>query len=218
MRKISFGLLLFIGLLFSYLIWNYVTDQTSDTAIVPIYQKENSKEIFFDSGKKKIDEAKSFMEKIPETANRIFGDLIGRTKDIAREKIDTILETPALPEAGAPDASAGTTSSPVFSPASPNAANSNNPSQNPSTEFQVCSVVSKGTLVDYSIDQPFPNAEETSYKIIWGDKETINGLFHSGDRRIIVSHTYQQQGTYSITFQLMNGSTTLTVSRSVCVK
>ncbi|MBI4086057.1 MAG: PKD domain-containing protein [Candidatus Liptonbacteria bacterium] len=214
MRKIGFGLLLFIGLLFSYLIWNYVTGQTSNTKIVPPYQKENSKEIFFDSGKKKIDEAKSFIEQIPEAAGRVLGDLIDRTKDIAGEKISAILGTPTLPKAGAPAVNVGPTSS----PASPNAANGNNPVQNSSAEFQVCSVVSKGTLVDYSIDQPFPNAEETSYKIIWGDKETVGGLFRSGDRRIAVSHTYQQQGTYSITFQLTNGSTILTVSRSICVK
>ncbi|GEM_PF-5232891 len=225
MRKLGFSLLFFLVLLSSYIIWSYFANPVSDTVVTQTSQKEpyghqlspsnttdqNFQEELFDSGKKKIDSAKSFAEQIPGAAHRTFNDLLVRAKNITREKIDAILETPTLREAGP-------ASSPAFSATPGNTAGNSTPSQNSSTELQVCFIVQKGTLVDYSIDQPFPGVQEALYTVAWGDGETIHGLFHSGDQHIVVSHTYAQQGTYAIIFQLKNSSTTLTISRSVCVK
>ncbi|MDO8664244.1 MAG: hypothetical protein Q7K44_01685 [Candidatus Liptonbacteria bacterium] len=215
MKKLGLILLLVVVSFFLYLVWSYFASSTSDTLVVPAGQAGNSKSSpvdkdikslqsdFINSVKKNIDTAKSFVEQIPEAANNVFNDLVAQTKDTAREKLITILET---------------TSSPASAPISANPGISGGISQNSPTEPNVCFIVSKGTLVGYGIDQPFPGMEETSYKIAWGDGETINGLFHSGDKNIIVSHSYARQGTYSIIFQLTSSSTTLTASRSVCVK
>ena len=215
MKKLGLILLLVVVSFFLYLVWSYFASSTSDTLVVPANQAGNDKPSttgkdikslqsdFINSVKEKIGAAKSFVEQIPQAANDAFNDLVAQTKDTAKEKLIDILET---------------TSSPVSAPISANQGTGSGTSQNPATEPNVCFVVSRGTLVGYGIDQPFPDMEETSYKIDWGDGKTINGLFHSGDKNIVVSHSYTELGTYSIVFQLTNGSTTLTASRSVCVK
>ncbi len=219
MKKLGLIILLVVVSFFLYLVWSYFASSTSDTLVVPTVQVGNNKlstagedikslqSDFINSVKNRIGETKLFVEQIPQAANQVFNDLVDKTKDMAKEKLNTILETTsstALPS--------------VPPPASGNPVISGGTSQNSPTEPNVCFVVSKGTSVDYGIDQPFPGMQGTSYKIAWGDGETVNGLFHSGDKNIVVSHSYARQGTYSIIFQLTSSSTTLTASRSVCVK
>ncbi len=215
MRKLGLILLLIVVLFFLYLVWSYFASSTSDTLVVPAGQagtnkiSQGGKDVknlqadILSSAIKKIDSVKSFVEQIPEAATNAFNDLIDKTKDTAREKLITILEA---------------TSSPVSQPLPGSPVTGGDTPQNSSTEPHVCFVVSKGELVGYGIDQPFPGMEGTSYKITWGDGEAVNGAFHSGDKNVVVSHSYAEQGTYSIVFQLISGATTLTASRSVCVK
>lgn len=215
MKKLGFIILLVVVSFSAYLVWSYFASSVSDTFVVPANQERNNKSSpagkdikglqsdFINSVKEKIDAAKTFVEQIPQAANNAFNDLVTQTKDTAKEKLITILDA---------------TSSPASAPVSINPGTGAGASQNPPAEPNVCFVVSKGTLVGYGIDQPFPGMEETSYKIDWGDGKTISGLFHSGDKNIVVSHSYAELGTYSIVFRLTDGSTTLTASRSVCVK
>lgn len=223
MKKLGLILLLTVVSFSAYLVWSYFASSTSDTLVVPPgktgIQKSSSTSSnlknlqtdFLSSVKKQIDAAKTFVEQLPQDATDAFNNLIDNTKNTAREKLNTILET---------------TSSPINSsssaPISRNIAINNGTggvaTQNSSIEPSVCFVVSKGESISYGIDQPFPGMEGASYKIEWGDGKTINGLFHTGDKNVVVSHSYAELGTYSIVFQLMNGSTTLAASRSVCVK
>ncbi len=219
MKKFGLILLLVVASFSAYLVWSYFASSTSNKLIVPAGQAGNNKSSpadkdikslqndFLSSVKKNIDTAKSFVEQIPQAANQVFNDLVNETKDTVREKLNIILET---------------TSSPAFPPSSApisvNPGISGGISQNSPKEPNVCFIVSKGTLVGYGIGQPFPGMEETSYKIDWGDGKTVNGLLHNGDKNVVVSHSYAELGTYSIVFQLTSSSTTLTASRSVCVK
>jgi len=219
MKKLGFIILLVIVSFSAYLVWSYFASSTSDTLVVPIGQTGNQKlsaasknlkslqNDFLNSVKKQIDTAKSFVEQIPQATTDVFNNLIDNTKNTVRENLNTILETTSSPAA-----------SPANAPAAGNLAISGGTSQNLPAEPNVCFVVSKGESVDYGIDQPFPGMEGTSYKVDWGDGQTVKGLFHSGDKNVVVSHSYAQQGTYSIIFRLTSSSTVLTASRSVCVK
>ena|SRR3989338_3455924 len=223
MKKIGLILLLCVALFFLYLVWSYFASSTSDTLVVPTVQIGNNKsspsnkntqnfqEDILNFGKNKIDAVKSFIEQIPKTVSSAFNSAIDQTKNTTREKLNTILETTQAPYSSTISGVSG-------NPANGSTQAGGDSVQSSSTELQVCFIVSRGTLVDYRIDQPFPATQETLYKIEWGDGENINGLFHSGDKNVLVSHTYAWQGNYSAIFKLMSGSTTLTVSRSVCVK
>ncbi len=212
MKKFRIILLLLVASFLAYLVWSYFAFTASDTTAKKAITNsgKNIKSIqekFLSSGKEQIEAVKSFVAQIPEDANNAFNDVIDQTKNTIREKLNPFLET-----------TSSLATLPISPHVSQNAVINGGVSQNSSKEPSVCFVVSKGEAVDYGIDQPFPGMEETSYKITWGDGKIINGLFHNGDKNVVVSHLYVQPGTYSIVFQLANSSTTLTASRSVCVK
>ena len=215
MKKLGY-IILIVAVSFSgYLVWSYFASTASDTLIVPAGQADNKnpsvlganiknfQDDFLGSAKKKIEEAKIFIENIPQAANDIFNDFIDKTKDTAKEKIITILEATSslasVPISGNPGIVAGAP-------------------QDLSAQPRVCSIVSKGESVGYGIDQPFGDGQKVSYKIAWGDGQSASGLFASGEQRIVVSHSYSVAGVYSVVFEVMSSSTSFTTSRSVCVK
>jgi len=219
MKKFGLILFIFIAAFSAYLVWSYFAVSGPGAASVPAAKSGNHKlsqngnnlsnlqENILSSGEKQIKAAKSFVAQIPNTADNVFNGIVDQTKNIIREKLNPILET---------------TSSPAFQPAPPpvsiSTGTASGSSQNSSAEPSVCFVVSKGASVDYGIEQPFSGARDTSYKIDWGDGEAANGTFPSGTQTIFVSHSYYRQGTFSVVFTLTSSSTTLTASRSVCVK
>ena len=215
MKKFGIIFFILIALFFAYLAWSYFAFPSPDTAAVRAGKALNNsgksingfQEDILSSGKKQIEAAKSFVAQIPEAAANAINDIVDQTKDTIREKLNPLLETTSSPAY-----------QPVPLPISGNFGASSGTAQNLSTEPNVCSVISRGTAIGYGIDNPFLAGQETKYKIAWGDGEAVNGTFQSGEQNVVVSHSYAQQGTYSITFQVMSSSTTLTVSRSVCVK
>ncbi len=215
MKKFVIIILLIAAAFIGYLAWSYFASSTSNTLIVPSGQigsqktsstgsnLKNLQDNFLNSVKNNINTAKTFIEQIPQDVANTFNDLIDNTKNTAKNNLDAILQT---------------TSSPASAPISGSPVPSGSASQNLSAQPHVCSIVPKGTLAGYGIDQPFTGAQVASYKVDWGDGESANGLFGNGEQSIVVSHSYSQLGTYSVTFQVISSSTSFITSRSVCVK
>lgn len=215
MKKFGVILLISAAAGLSYFAWGYFNNSASYTVIAPSGKNKiaatgkNLQGNILDSGKKQLESAKSFVENISGQAGNAFSGLIDGTKNTLKEQLDNILETTS-----SPSSSSSLALAPI--PAKPSIVSG--PAQNSSAEALVCFVVSKGESIEYSIGQPFAGATAASYKIDWGDGQGINGVFHAGDQNVVVSHSYSQPGTFPAAFQLTSGSTTLTASRSVCVK
>ncbi len=213
MRKFGIFLLILAAAALLYFGWNYMAATNPDTVIsgsnkISVAGK-NLQGSILDSGKKQIESAKSFVENIPEQAGDVLGGLVDSAKKTLKNQLDSILETTSSPS------STLTLDYPLVT-AKPSAVSGT--AQISSSEPSVCFVVSKGESIEYGIEQPSGNASGTAYKVDWGDGQNASGAFNAGDRNIVVSHSYSQQGTYSVVFKLTGGSATLTASRSVCVK
>lgn len=223
MKKLGLILLLCIAAFLGYLVWSYFAGSASNTLIVlpgqpgnqkPSSANDNTKSTqtdFLSYVKKQIDAAKKFVWEIPQDAANTFNNLIDNTKNTAKENLINILG-PTSSTASSP----GVSQSVAGNQQAANAGGS--PGQNLSAEPHVCSIVSRGSLIGYGIDQPFINSQEVSYDIAWGDGQNAKGIFKNGDQSVTVSHSYSQTGTYSVTFQVISSSTSFTTSRSVCVK
>ena len=213
MKKFGVILSIFAAAGLSYFAWGYFNNSTSDTVIAPsgknkiVATGKNLQGNILDSGKKQLESAKSFAENISGQAGNAFNGLIDGAKNTLKEQLDSILETTSSPS-----------SSLALAPVAVKPSIVSGTAQNSSAEALVCFVVSKGESIEYGIDQPFAGAAATSYKIDWGDGQGANGVFHAGDQNVVVSHSYSQSGTFPVVFQLTSSSTTLTASRSVCVK
>ncbi|HUX35913.1 MAG TPA: PKD domain-containing protein [Candidatus Paceibacterota bacterium] len=218
MKKFGFILLVLLLAVSAYLAWSYfaISDTgktasqislTGNGAILSGSDVKNLQDEIITSGKSGIETVKSLAAQIPEAANGAIGNIINQAKNAIKEKIDPLLQTTSSPAL-----QTGIQSVPVSTGTA-----SGSP-QSQSSEPSVCFAVSEGTSVSYGIEQPFSGTSETSYKIDWGDGETASGIFQSGEQNIFVSHSYAQQGNFSVIFTLTNSSTVLTASRSVCVK
>ncbi len=211
MKKFGYFLLISAVLASLYFGWNYMVGTNPDAVIsgknkVPAAGK-NLQGNILDSGKKQIESAKSFVENISGQAGDALGGLVDNTKRTLKKQLDSILETTSSPSS---------TLNYPFVPAKPFVVSGT--AQNSSADPLVCYVVSKGESIEYGMDQPFNGASGISYKVDWGDGQNASGIFRAGDQNIVVSHSYAQQGTYPVVFKLISTSTTLTASRSVCVK
>lgn len=217
MKKLGIMFLAIIAVLAVYLSWSYFSVSGQNNAnssakhsaagiSVAGKKPDNFQASIADYGEKGINAAKYFAVQISGAAGNALNGIIDNTKNTIKKNLDNILET---------------TSSPATDPSLPVVLRSGTAAGSPqssSSEPEVCFAVSKGDVVGYGISQPFSGLIDVLYGVDWGDGKADSGVFQNGAQNVFVSHSYAQQGNYSVIFAVKSSSTALTVSRSVCVR
>jgi hypothetical protein len=87
------------------------------------------------------------------------------------------------------------------------------------SSFGVCSAHPRNEAVAYrlQISSSTPTTVATEYIVDWGDGQTTQNSAPAGEQVVMVSHSYDTAGSYTVTFRLSSSGTIL-AQREVCVQ